>query len=109
LLPPKELTRLIRNHYDDSYRNVAAHLPETCFKWTLENWEEDMLARHKMTSGTILVLGGGVGRESIALAQRGFFSFLFQRSSVADREGTARLVRIIHEGSLRARQKARSS
>jgi SAM-dependent methyltransferase len=45
---------------------------ETCDKWTLESWEQDVLVRHKLTSGTILVLGAGVGRESIALAQRGF-------------------------------------
>ncbi|NWF71956.1 MAG: class I SAM-dependent methyltransferase, partial [Nitrospirae bacterium] len=73
LLPPKELTGLIRNHYDDSYQDVATRLPENWYRWTLENWEEAVLARHKMTSGTILVLGAGVGRESIALAQRGFF------------------------------------
>lgn len=72
LLPPKEMTRLIRKHYDHSYQDVATRLPETGYKWTLESWEEDVLARHKMTSGTILVLGAGVGRESIALAQRGF-------------------------------------
>ena len=73
LLFPKELTGLIRNHYDDSYQDVAARLPENWHKWTLEHWEEAVLARHKMTSGTILVLGAGVGRESVALAQRGFF------------------------------------
>jgi 2-polyprenyl-3-methyl-5-hydroxy-6-metoxy-1,4-benzoquinol methylase len=73
LLPPKKLTELIRNHYDDSYRDVAEHLPETWYKWTLESWEEQVLAQHEMTSGTILVLGAGVGRESLALAKRGFF------------------------------------
>ena len=72
LLPPHELTRLIKNHYDNSYKDVTARLPEAWYKWTLESWEEDVLTRHKMTSGTILVLGAGVGRESIALAQRGF-------------------------------------
>ena len=72
LLPSKELTRLIRNHYDDSYKDVAARLPGAGYKWTLESWEEEVLACHKMKSGTILVLGAGVGRESIALAQRGF-------------------------------------
>jgi ubiquinone/menaquinone biosynthesis C-methylase UbiE len=66
------MTGLIRNHYDRSYQDVGGRLPETSYKWTLESWEEDVLARHKMTSGTILVLGAGVGRESIALAQRGF-------------------------------------
>ena len=72
LLPPERLIRLIRSHYDASYQGVEAHLPESCDKWTLESWEEDVLVRHKLTSGTILVLGAGVGRESIALAQRGF-------------------------------------
>jgi SAM-dependent methyltransferase len=72
LLPPKELTRLIRIHYEDSYQGVAARLSENCYKWMLESWEESVLARHKITSGTILVLGAGVGRESIALAERGF-------------------------------------
>ena len=72
LLSPEELTGLIRNHYDQSYEDVAARLPESWHKWTLEDWEETVLARHKMTSGTILVLGAGVGRESVALAQRGF-------------------------------------
>ena len=55
------MTRLIRNHYDLSYQDMAARLPETWYKWTVENWEEDVLTRHKMTSGTILVLGAGVG------------------------------------------------
>jgi SAM-dependent methyltransferase len=72
MLPPKEMTRLIRTHYDDSYQDVVARYPETYYKWTLESWEEDVILRHKMTSGSILVLGAGVGRESIALAQRGF-------------------------------------
>jgi hypothetical protein len=72
-LPPEQLTRLIRNHYDDSYKGLAARLPEAGYTWTLESWEQDVLARHKITSGTILVLGAGVGRESIALTQRGFF------------------------------------
>jgi ubiquinone/menaquinone biosynthesis C-methylase UbiE len=71
LLPPKEMTDLIRAHYDRSYRGVAAVVPEIWCKWTLESWEEEVLVRHKMTTGTILVLGAGVGRESIALAQRG--------------------------------------
>ena len=72
LLPTKELTRLIRTHYDDNYQDMAARHPETYYKWTLESWEEDVILRHKMTSGSILVLGANVGREFIALAQRGF-------------------------------------
>ncbi len=71
LLPPEELIRLIRNHYDRSYQDVGGHLPETSYQWKLESWEEDVLTHHRITSGTILVLGAGVGRESIALTQRG--------------------------------------
>jgi hypothetical protein len=44
LLSPEEMTRLIRNHYDDSYHDVAARHPETFYKWTLVSWEEDVLA-----------------------------------------------------------------
>jgi len=72
VLPPNELTKLIRNHYEDNYQGVAARLSKDSYRWTLENWEERVLACHKIVSGTILVLGAGVGRESIALAQRGF-------------------------------------
>lgn len=72
LLSPKEMTELIRTHYDHSYHDVAAQGPETWYKWTLESWETDVLAGHQMKTGTILVLGAGGGRESIALAQRGF-------------------------------------
>ena len=46
MLPPKELTRLIRNHYDDSYQDMEACHPETYYKWTLESWEEDVIVRH---------------------------------------------------------------
>jgi 2-polyprenyl-3-methyl-5-hydroxy-6-metoxy-1,4-benzoquinol methylase len=99
LLPPKELAGLIRNHYDDSYRDVAARHPETYYKWTLESWEEDVIVGHKMTSGTILVLGAGVGRESIALAQRGFLvvGLDINRESlcVASQQAMARSMRIL--------------
>ncbi|HKP01579.1 MAG TPA: hypothetical protein VJU02_08100 [Nitrospiraceae bacterium] len=36
VLSPEQLIRLIRNHYDDSYKGLAARLPEACYKWTLE-------------------------------------------------------------------------
>ena len=72
LLSPREMTEMIRAHYDRSYHDLAAREPETWYKWTLESWETDVLAGHQMKTGTILVLGAGVGRESIALAERGF-------------------------------------
>jgi SAM-dependent methyltransferase len=72
LLPPEELTRMIRVHYNRSYRNVETwSLADTC-QWTLATWEQDVLAHHMGDLGTIVVLGAGYGRESIALAQRGY-------------------------------------
>lgn len=72
LLPPVEMTRLIRAHYDRGYRETARQDPESSYQWTLESWEEDAFARQQATSGAVLVLGAGTGRESIALAKRGF-------------------------------------
>ena len=47
----------------------------TCTRFTstsqelpLKQWEEEVLARHYILSRRLLVLGTGIGRESIALA-----------------------------------------
>ena len=71
LLPPAALTKLIRTHYDRSYDNTYTRLTSASQEWPLEQWEEEMLARHNIVSGKLLVLGTGIGRESIALAKRG--------------------------------------
>lgn len=72
LVPPAELTRLMRAHYERNYRNVSTQYPEHSSIWALEPWEEEVLTRHMSGSGTVLVLGTGVGRESIAIAERGY-------------------------------------
>jgi ubiquinone/menaquinone biosynthesis C-methylase UbiE len=72
LAPPLELTQLIQTHYAHTYRNASSNYPEHSPIWTLEPWEEEVLARHMNGSGTVLVLGTGVGRESIAIAQKGY-------------------------------------
>lgn len=72
LLSPKEMIELIHTHYNRSYHDAEARAPEAWYKWTLESWEAAVLADHLMKTGTILVLGAGGGRESFALAQRGF-------------------------------------
>jgi SAM-dependent methyltransferase len=72
LLPPETLIRLTRTHYEKSYRNITAELRSETFKWDLEGWEEQVVARHMTTIGTVLVLGAGFGREAIALAERGY-------------------------------------
>jgi len=71
LLSPDELHRLTRRYYDTSYRDIEHRYPESAHKWTLEPWEERVLSRSILERHTVLVLGAGVGRESIALAQRG--------------------------------------
>ena len=71
LLPPAALTKLIRIHYDRSYDGTCARFTSASQDWPLEQWEEDVLARHHIVSGKVLVLGTGIGRESIALAKRG--------------------------------------
>jgi 2-polyprenyl-3-methyl-5-hydroxy-6-metoxy-1,4-benzoquinol methylase len=71
LLSPNELTRLIRVHYESLYRDAATHYSSEVLEWGLEPWEEEVVVQHKILSGITIVLGAGVGRESIALAQRG--------------------------------------
>jgi SAM-dependent methyltransferase len=69
---PHELTRYLQAHYGHIYHNAPAQYPEYSPIWALEPWEEDVLAHHMSRIGTVLVLGTGVGRESIAIAQQGY-------------------------------------
>jgi SAM-dependent methyltransferase len=71
LLPPQDLTGLIRAHYDRGYRGASTQPPDDCYTWTLEQWEADVFIRHGAGSRRMLVLGCGTGRESIALAKLG--------------------------------------
>ena len=71
LLPPATLTKLIHTHYNRSYDDTYAHFTSGSQEWLLEQWENEVLARHNIVSGKILVLGTGIGRESIALAKHG--------------------------------------
>ncbi len=72
LLPPEELTRMIRVYYDRSYWNSDGQVSTEAYPWTLATWEQEVLARHMTDPGTVLVLGAGSGRESIALTQHGY-------------------------------------
>jgi hypothetical protein len=60
LAPPAELTELIQAHYAHTYRNAPSQYPDHSPVWTLEPWEEEVLARHMNRSETVLVLGTGV-------------------------------------------------
>ena len=72
LLPPATLTKLIRTHYDRSYDDAYTRFTNASQELPLEQWEEEVLARYHILSGKLLVLGTGIGRESIGLAKRGF-------------------------------------
>ncbi len=71
LLTPGQLTRLTRQHYQRSYSSgvtTPADEPHLC---ELEPWEREVADRYALTKGRLLVLGTGVGREAVAMAQRG--------------------------------------
>lgn len=72
LASPAELTRLLQAHYGHTYQNAPSQYPEHSPIWALEPWEETVLTQHMNGSGTVLVLGTGVGRESIPIAQQGY-------------------------------------
>ncbi|OQW35887.1 MAG: hypothetical protein A4E19_15630 [Nitrospira sp. SG-bin1] len=72
LATPEELTRLLQAHYGHTYHDAPSQYPELSPIWALEPWEENVLAHHMSGSGTVLVLGTGVGRESIAIALQGY-------------------------------------
>ncbi len=72
LVPPAELIRRVQAHYGHTYRDAVTFYPDHSPIWTLEPWERDVIARHMEQKGTVLVLGTGVGRESIELAGQGY-------------------------------------
>lgn len=72
LLPPDRLGTLIRRFYDRSYEQAGSHIPLTAYSWSLEPWEERVVTQHLSLPATALILGSGLGRESLVLAQRGY-------------------------------------
>ncbi len=71
LLPPDKLTALTRAYYRQSYGGLERDFRTDRYKCTLDSWEEAVAAKHMASSGIVVVLGAGLGRESIALAERG--------------------------------------
>lgn len=72
LLPPDRLGTLMRRFYDRSYEQAGSHIPLTAYSWSLEPWEERVVTQHLPRPATALILGSGLGRESLVLAQRGY-------------------------------------
>jgi len=71
LLSPDELSALTRTYYNRSYRGLEREFSADAYKWTLDPWEEAVAVKHMASEGTVIVLGAGLGREAIALAQKG--------------------------------------
>jgi 2-polyprenyl-3-methyl-5-hydroxy-6-metoxy-1,4-benzoquinol methylase len=70
LLPPAQLTALIREQY------VTIYSPSLLLSLDIENyrllpWETEVLNRYGISSGLMLILGSGCGREAIVLARKG--------------------------------------
>jgi len=71
LLPPDQLSRLVRDFYTSMYSDKSAPARQVLAASYLENWEAEIFDRYHMVSGRTLVLGAGSGREAIALARKG--------------------------------------
>ena len=47
LLPPDRLERLTRRFYDRSYEQAGTYIPLTAYSWSLEPWEERVIAQDR--------------------------------------------------------------
>lgn len=71
LLPPEQMAWLMRQFYDHSYEAAGTMIPLEIYPWSLEAWEEQVATDYMTAPGPVLVLGAGLGRESLILAERG--------------------------------------
>lgn len=70
LLPPAQLTALVQENYAALYSPwVLRSLDDENYRLLL--WETEVLNRYGISSGRILILGSGWGREAIVLARKG--------------------------------------
>jgi ubiquinone/menaquinone biosynthesis C-methylase UbiE len=70
LLPPAQLSALTREHYAPLYSAAALRLLDV-EDFRLLRWESEVLNRYGITSGLMLILGSGCGREAILVARKG--------------------------------------
>ena len=71
LLSPAQLQGLMNEHYGHVYTERFFADSLGFQQDGLHRWEEEVLDRYHISSGRMLVLGAGWGREAIAIAQRG--------------------------------------
>jgi SAM-dependent methyltransferase len=70
LLPPAQLTALTREHYENAYSPAVLQSADS-EDYRLIRWETEVLRRYGISSGRMLILGCGCGREAIAYARKG--------------------------------------
>ena len=90
LLSPPQLNRLTRKVYEKQYTSDLIQSSIDFEGQELLAWENDVLNRHAMKPGLMLVMGCGFGREAIAIARRGI-SVLGVDSSTAAVQTAQRL------------------
>lgn len=73
LLARQDLKRTITGHYARSYETMPSWLESQAYEWRLEAWEQQVVDRYLPAKARVLVLGAGIGRESIPLALSGRF------------------------------------
>ncbi len=71
VLPPSQLNALTRESYVDYYSKESTKEDLRQKGDALEQWETQVFNMYHVDAGRMLVLGSGLGRESIAIAQRG--------------------------------------
>jgi SAM-dependent methyltransferase len=82
-LSPDEITMLVRHFYRRAYTDWHdLPNPDDLF---LEPWEIEVLDRYHIRSGTLLVMGSGVGREPIQIARRGVTTVGVDTNAIAVR------------------------
>lgn len=71
LFSPAQLTRLTQRHYLLNYSEAFVTQGLDMLDAYLEPHELDLMDRHDVHTGRMLVMGAGYGREAVALARRG--------------------------------------
>ena len=86
VLPPDQLARHVQIRYETMYTSRLIPPPEEMELDDLEAWEMDVLERYRITSGRMLAMGTGWGREALAIARRGVTVVGVETNPVAVRE-----------------------
>ena len=91
LLSPREVASRVIHAYDTVYTEEASvHARNVVLDESLDAWETSVLDNYKISTGRMLVLGSGWGRESFAIARRGITVVGIDTNAAAVRAAHAR-------------------